>query len=62
MILRFDEFSKKNQNNDDLDNTRRKNFNIFRKKGFPSKKEESWKYTDLKTIIDRNLSKLEITY
>jgi len=62
MILRFDEFSKKNQNNDDLDNTRRKNFNIFQKKGFPSKKEESWKYTDLKTIIDRNLSKLEIPY
>ena len=34
--------------------------NIFKEKGFPSKKEENWKYTDLKTILSNNLDKLEI--
>jgi len=51
MILNFDEFQKANQNGSELDDIRIKNFNIFQKKGFPSKKEESWKYTDLKRII-----------
>ncbi|MDP7521196.1 MAG: hypothetical protein QF567_03095, partial [Candidatus Pacearchaeota archaeon] len=36
------------------------NLNIFKKKGFPSKREENWKYTDLKTILSNNLSTLEI--
>jgi len=36
------------------------NLNIFKKKGFPSKREENWKYTDLKTILSNNLNKLEI--
>ena len=60
MILNFDEFHKANQNGSELDDIRIKNFNIFQKKGFPSKKEESWKYTDLKRIIYNNLNKLEV--
>ena len=60
MILNFDEFQKANQTGGDLDNIRIKNFNIFQKKGFPSKKEENWKYTDLKTILHNNLNNLEV--
>jgi len=60
MIFNFDEFQKANQIGGELDDIRIKNFNIFQKKGFPSKKEESWKYTDLKRIIYNNLNKLEV--
>ena len=60
MILNFDEFQKVNQSGSELNNIRIKNLNIFKKKGFPSKREENWKYTDLKTILSNNLNKLEI--
>jgi len=60
MILNFDGFQKANQNGNELNNIRIKNLNIFKKKGFPSKREENWKYTDLKTILSNNLSTLEI--
>ena len=60
MILNFDEFQKTNQSGSELNNIRIKNLNIFKKKGFPSKREENWKYTDLKTILSNNLNKLEI--
>jgi len=60
MILNFDEFQKANQSESELNNIRIKNLNIFKKKGFPSKREENWKYTDLKTILSNNLSTLEI--
>jgi len=60
MILNFDAFQKTNQIGSELDSIRIKNFNIFQKKGFPSKKEENWKYTDLKTILYNNLEKLEL--
>jgi len=60
MILNFDEFQKTNQSGSELNNIRIKNLNIFKKKGFPSKREENWKYTDLRTILSNNLNKLEI--
>jgi len=60
MILNFDAFQKANQSGSELNNIRIKNLNIFKKKGFPSKREENWKYTDLKTILSNNLSTLEI--
>ena len=60
MILDFDEFQKANQSGSELKDIRIKNLNIFKKKGFPSKREENWKYTDLKTILSNNLNKLEI--
>ena len=59
MILNFDEFQK-DKNDGELNNIRVKNLNIFKEKGFPSKKEENWKYTDLKTILFNDLGKLEI--
>jgi len=40
MILNFDAFQKANQSGSELDSIRIENFNIFQKKGFPSKKEE----------------------
>ena len=60
MILNFDKFQKANQKVNELNNIRIKNLNIFKKKGFPSKREENWKYSDLKTILSSNLNKLEI--
>ena len=60
MILNFDNFQKANQSGSKLNNIRIKNLNIFKEKGFPTKKEENWKYTDLNRIISNNLSKLEI--
>jgi len=60
MILNFDEFQKTNQSGSELNNIRINNLDIFKKKGFPSKREENWKYTDLKTILSNNLNKLEI--
>jgi len=60
MILNFDEFQKANQSGSELNDIRIKNLNIFKKKGFPSKREENWKYTDLKTILSNNLNKLKI--
>jgi len=60
MSLNFDAFQKANQSGSELNNIRIKNLNIFKKKGFPSKSEENWKYTDLKTILSNNLNKLEI--
>jgi len=60
MILNFDEFQKTNQSAGELNSIRIKNLNIFKEKGFPSKSEENWKYTDLKTILSNNLNKLEI--
>ena len=60
MILDFDKFQKAKQNGSELNDIRIKNLNIFKKKGFPSKREENWKYTDLKTILSNNLNKLEI--
>jgi len=60
IISNFDAFQKANQSGSELDSIRIKNFNIFQKKGFPSKKEENWKYTDLKTILNNNLEKLEL--
>jgi len=60
MILDYDEFQKANQSGSELNDIRIKNLNIFKKKGFPSNREENWKYTDLKTILYNNLNKLEL--
>ena len=60
MILKFEEFKKENLINKELNDIRVKNFKKFETQGFPSKKQENWKYTDLKTIISRNFNNLEI--
>ena len=38
-------------------NLRKKNLNNFNNNGFPSKKDEDWKFSDLKKILDQNFSK-----
>ena len=60
MILKFEEFKKENIINKELNDIRIKNFKKFEIQGFPSKKQENWKYTDLKTIISSNFNNLEI--
>ncbi len=37
-----------------------KNLNLFNKVGFPNKKNEDWKFSDLKEIIYKNFKKLNI--
>jgi Fe-S cluster assembly protein SufD len=60
MNLKFEEFKKSNFGLKELDNIRIKSFQKFEIQGFPTKKQEHWKYTDLKNIINENFQSLEI--
>jgi Fe-S cluster assembly protein SufD len=60
MILKFQEFQKSNLGLKELDNIRIKSFKKFEKQGFPTKRQEHWKYSDLRTIISNNFSNLQI--
>jgi len=60
MNLKFEEFKKSNLGLKELENIRIESFEKFKAKGFPTKKEENWKYTDLKTIISNNFPELQI--
>ena len=60
MKLDFNEFQQSNPTFKELNLIRKKNFEEFQRKGLPSKKQEQWKYTDLKTIFSNNLPDLEI--
>jgi len=60
MKLDFNEFQQSNPTFKELNLIRQKNFEEFQRKGLPSKKQEKWKYTDLKTIFSNNLPDLEI--
>ena len=60
MNLKFEEFHKSRMSFKELDNIRAKNFKKFQTWGFPSKKQEHWKYTDLKNIINNSFSNLQI--
>jgi len=60
MNLKFEEFQKIKLGLKELDNIRLKSFKKFESQGFPTKKQEHWKYTDLNTIIDNNFSNLKI--
>ena len=59
-LLKFEEFQKTKLGLKELDNIRLKNFKRFKNQGFPTKKQEHWKYTDLNTIINNNFSNLKI--
>ena len=41
-------------------NFRLKNLDYFNDIGFPNKKNEDWKFSDLKAIVSKNFSKLDI--
>ena len=60
MNLKFEEFHKSNLKLKELDNIRIKNFKKFETKGFPTKKQEHWKYTDIRNIISNNFEDLQI--
>jgi Fe-S cluster assembly protein SufD len=60
MNLKFEEFQKSNLGLKELEDIRIKSFKKFEKQGFPTKRQEHWKYTDLKAIIDNNFENLEI--
>jgi len=51
-LLENSNFSKKNVE------IKRKNFNNFIEKGFPNKREENWKFSDLNQIISKNIKNL----
>ena len=36
------------------------NLNLFNKKGFPNKKQEDWKFSDLREIVRKNFKKLNV--
>ena len=60
MNFKIGEVNKVNSDIKELNDIRLKNFEKFKVDGFPTKKQENWKYTDLKTILSNNLNKLEI--
>ena len=60
MNLKFQEFQKLNLGVKELDSIRVKSFKKFEEQGFPSKQQEHWKYTDLRTIINNNFKNLQI--
>ena len=37
---------------------RKKNLELFLKTGFPNKKDENWKFSDLEKIISKNFKKI----
>ena len=60
MNLNFEEFKRANLGLKELENIRIKSFERFKERGFPTKREENWKYTDLKSIINNNFTELQI--
>ena len=43
-------------------NFKLKNLDYFNDIGFPNKKEEDWKFSDLKEIVSKNFKKLDIKF
>ena len=41
---------------------RNKELNLFDKNGFPNKREEAWKFTDLNTILSKNFTNITNDY
>ena len=39
-------------------NLRRENLDLFYKNGFPNKKEEDWKFSDLNSILSKNFDNI----
>ena len=56
------EIDKINLINQDDKNFRIKNLEFFNQKGFPTKKEEDWKFSDLREIFYKNFKKIDINY
>ncbi len=56
LISSYASLSEHNGSNDKLTNMRREAIKNFENKGFPTKKEEAWKYTSLRPIIKEDYS------
>ena len=56
------EIDKINLINQDDKNFRIKNLEFFNQKGFPTKKEEDWKFSDLREIFYKNFKKIDVNY
>ena len=41
---------------------REKNLQLFLDKGFPNKKDENWKFSDLKSIVNKNFKSITNNY
>ena len=41
---------------------RNKELDLFSKNGFPNKREEAWKFTDLNTILSKNFANITNDY
>ena len=41
---------------------RLKNLDYFNEVGFPNKKHEDWKFSDLKEIVSKNFTKLDVKF
>ena len=41
-------------------NFRINNLNFFNEKGFPNKRQEDWKFSDLREIVRKNFKKLNV--
>ena len=41
---------------------RNKELDLFFKNGFPNKREEAWKFTDLNTILSKNFDNIKNDY
>ncbi len=54
------EIDKINLINQDDKNYRIKNLEFFNQKGFPTKREEDWKFSDLREIFSNNFKKIDI--
>jgi len=54
----FENFIKRSKFSSKNIEAKRENFNHFFKKGFPNKREENWKFSDLNQIISKNIKKL----
>ena len=54
------EIDKINSINEKNKNFRIKNLEFFNQKGFPSKKEEDWKFSDIREIFSKNFKKIDV--
>ena len=58
--INLKEIDKINLINQDDKNYRIKNLEFFNQKGFPTKKDEDWKFSDLREIFSKNFKKIDI--
>ena len=60
--VNYDEIDKIGNFTKEEKNFRLKNLDYFNDIGFPNKKNEDWKFSDLNAIVSKNFSKLNIQF